>query len=226
MVGRFDDVSTLRINDNAYEQTYGTISQQKYVAKLWYFITKSTSVLKDFQKCQAEGATTCTITANGISTTYTKVTTTSDTVVDKKNNGGGICIYNRESTNNTCGYASIAKAGDYWITDVIGRPTKDEAKSKDTCDLSTFSVCRTNGDYYEASKLKCEKLGGRLATLAELKIAKQEGIFVNGGPGAWFWASEEQGGSTAYTLSRSGDNAGNGSYKDQSNGLIICVGNE
>ena len=226
LVGRFDDLGTLRVNDNAYEQTYGISEYKKYVGKLWYFITQSSSVLTGFDRCNVEKAKTCIITIDGISTTYNRVTTTSDTIIDKKNNGGEICIYNRESKNNTCGYVSISKAGDYWITDIIGRPTSTEAKSKETCDSSTFSICRTNGDYYEASKLKCEKLGGRLATVAELKIAKQEGTFVNGGPGAWFWALEEQGGFTAYTLSRSNDNADNGSFKDQSSGLIICVGNE
>ena len=226
LIGRFDDLGTLRVNDNAYEQGLeNNFTNQKYVGKLWYFVTQSISVLAGIQKCQAEGATTCTITANGISTTYTKVTTDTDTIVDKLSNGSAIsCIYDRNSNpTQTCdGYSSVAPAGEYWISDNLGTLTSSEAQDR-TGSVCTHSDCISNGDYYEAAKRKCAQSGGHLATLAELKIARVNGKMSDG----WFWASEEVTSSFTYHMSSNGNV--NGYYtrrKNNNSGQVICVGNE
>ena len=221
MVGRFDVVSTLRVNDNAYEQTYGTIAQQKYVAKLWYFITQSINALSGFDRCKMEGATTCTVTANGISATYTKVFTNTDTTVDTLYNGNTIsCIYDRNSNpQRTCdGYTSVAQKGEYWISDNLGTISANEAKDR-TGSVCTHGNCVVIGDYYEAAKRKCQNLGGHLASLAELKIANGNGKFNTGG---WYWASEEQDASNAYYMNSGGNTSS--ALKLYTDGQTICVG--
>ena len=145
LIGRFDDLGTLRVNDNAYEQTYGTVTNQKYVAKLWYFITQSVSALSGFDRCNLEDAATCTITANGVSVNYTKVMTDTDITIDKKSNGEELCSYNRETNKKECGYVSFAKAGEYWISDNLGKPSEEEAK--DMTGSVCGSYCENIGDY-------------------------------------------------------------------------------
>ena len=216
LVGRFDDLGTLRVNDNAYEQGLdNNFTNQKYVGKLWYFITQSTSVLTGFQKCQAEGATTCTITANGISTTYTKVTTTEDTNINYP------CLYNRETKAQECDeYTSTAKAGDYWITNNLGRVKAGDAKSEQACENSVYSLCSSNGDYYEAAKIKCEESGGHLANLAELKIAYNNGLTNNSEN--WVWASEEKAANNSYCMTKDGKLYT--CYKNFNDRQLICIG--
>lgn len=180
LVGRFDDLGTLRVNDNAYEQTYGTVTNQKYVAKLWFFITQSISALSGLDRCKAEGATTCTVTANGVSTTYSKIITNTDTNVEALSRYDNVCIYNRNSNpKQTCnGYTSVAVAGEYWISDNLGKLTQEEAKDL-TDSICTYNGCIENGDYYEAAKRKCAQSGGHLASLAELSIARTNGKMIN-----------------------------------------------
>ena len=230
MVGRFDDVGTLRVNDNAYEQTYGTIAQQKYVAKLWYFITQSISTLSGLDRCKLEGATTCTVTTNGNSVTYTKITTNTDTTVDKNYNGKPLCTYDRENNKSNCTtstYISASPAGDYWISSNLGSPTEEEAKdmtgSVCTYENSHNYNCVNSGDYYEAAKRKCAQAGGHLATLAELKIAKNTGIMQPGG--GFYFASEETLSYASCTMTGYGAVYLNNYHKSNSHGNVICVGN-
>ena len=150
LLGRFDDLGILRVNDNAYEQGQeNNLANKKYVGKLWYFITQSSSVLVGIQKCDAEGAKTCTITANGISTTYTKVTTNTDMTVKTYANGNSLrCIYNRDTNTKVCnGFNSTALAGEYWISNNLGLLTEEEAKDI-TGSICTNQNCANDGDYY------------------------------------------------------------------------------
>ena len=222
MVGRFDDLETLRVNDNAYEQGLeNNYTNQKYVGKLWYFITQSSSVLTGIQKCQAEGATTCTINKNGTSTTYTRIITNTDTVVDKLYTGDTLdCFYNRENNpqRDCTGYTSVAPAGEYWVSNNLGRLTKDEALDK-TGSICTHYNCTSYGDYYEAAKRKCAQSGGRLAKLAELQILYNNGIFSDG----WYWAAEERNTNNVYIIHSNGNVA---HYdKNSTRGQVICLGN-
>ena len=192
LIGRFDDLGTLRVNDNAYEQGLdNNLINQEYMIKLWHFINNNGdfNTKEQFTVCKATRANYCTLTINGTSTTYTRITTNTDTTVDKMYNGNAIsCIYDRNSNpQRTCnGYASVAPAGEYWISDNLGRLTEDEAKDM-TDSVCTHANCIANGDYYEAAKRKCAQYGGHLASLAELEIARANGKMASG----WLWASEE-----------------------------------
>ena len=70
MVGRFDDLGTLRVNDNAYEQSQNNnMDNKKYVAKLWSFATNSTiEPLSEFATCKLNNQATCTIIVDGVET--------------------------------------------------------------------------------------------------------------------------------------------------------------
>ena len=222
MVGRFDDLGTLRVNDNGFEQSQANnINNRKYMAKLWGFVNNTViELLSEFVICNANRLTTCTITsANGQEVTYTKITTNTDTTVDKISNGNKLCRYNRETNKNECRYVSIALAGEYWISDNLGKPTAEEAKdmAESVC---TLENCLNSGDYYEAAKRKCQSSGGHLATLAELSIARANGKMASG----WFWASEESGSNNSYNMYSNGV-LDNGYYKSIQNGQVICVGN-
>ena len=219
MVGRFDDLGTLRVNDNAYEQANGTTNQRNYVGKLWYFITQSPSVLIGIQKCQVEGAATCTVTNNGVSVTYTKIITTHDIVITEDQANHRLRTYDRE-TKSIKDNSSIAAAGYYWISDDLGKLSEEEAKDM------TGSVCKTqdcldNGDYYEAAKRRCDKNGGHLASLAELEIARNSGKISSDN---WYWASEEPYSSGGYILNGSTDNVSI-CLKYGKAQKFLCVGN-
>ena len=115
-------------------------------------------------------------------------------------------------------HISIAPVGEYWISEDLGGPTEEEAMDM------TGSICRIDDkkcefDYYQASIRKCEKLGGHLATLAELKIAYNNGKLS----GSVFPASEENYIGGLCVLS---GNTGSSSYsyKNMQNHHIICVG--
>ena len=218
MVGRFDDLGTLRVNDNAYEQTYGTKDQRKYVAKLWYFITMSDSVLNEFDRCTVRKQETCTINVNGVNVTYNKISSNRDIVMDKLHNGTQLCSYDRETQTSICGYAANAVSGDYWITGNLGTITASEAKSSATCSSSIYSACLTIGDYYEAARQKCENSGGRLANLAELRIAYENGVL----PYGRIWATEDSATNNAYMLNSNG-NVHTGA-KSFATSQVMCIG--
>ena len=204
MVGRFDDLGTLRVNDNAYEQSLSNnFTNQKYVGKLWYFITQSSSVLIGFDKCNVEKTKTCVITIDGVSTTYTKVTTTKDTEINKAD-GKPFCIYKKDSNpQQICNYISTAPKGDYWISDAsIGNIT--------------------NMNQYEATKRKCEAQGAHLASLAELEIARSKNKLGNN---SIFWSSEQPNSSQIYYLRSSGSASWNWTGSATANYKVICVGN-
>ena len=223
LIGRFDDIGTLRVNDNSYEQGIdNNLINQAYMIKLWHFINNNGdfNTKEQFAVCKATRASSCTITANGKSTNYTRITTNTDTTVDTLYNGNAIsCIYNRNSNpTRTCnGYASVAPEGEYWISDNLGRPTAEEAKDM-TGSVCTHANCTANGDYYEAAKRKCEAQGAHLATLAELSIARANGKMASG----WFWASEEDNSGSSYAMNSSGNV--NYSTKYLPNGQVLCVG--
>ena len=88
-----------------------------------------------------------------------------------------------------------------------------------TDSVCTSANCISNGDYYEAAKRKCQSSGGHLPTLAELKIAKNNGKF-NGG---WFWASEENSSAEAYLTFMSGNTIVNNATKGYTDTYVICV---
>ena len=223
LIGRFDEVGTLRVNDNAYEQGLeNNLTNQAYMIKLWHFINNSDnfSSKEQFATCKATRANSCTISVNGKNTTYTRITTNTDTTVDTLGNGNAIsCIYDRSSNQRTCnGYVSTAPAGDYWISDNLGRLTAEEAKDM-TDSVCTHANCIANGDYYEAAKRKCSQSGGHLASLAELEIARANGKMTSG----WFWPSEESDSYYSYVMTSNG----NVRYdtKGSRDGQVICVGN-
>ena len=90
---------------------------------------------------------------------------------------------------------------------------KAAAKSEENCATSTYTNCRSKGDFYNLAKTQCEQSGGRLATAAELKAM--------GKTSGYFWASEEYYSGTAYALYY-GDVGG--SDKDLSGTQAVCVG--
>lgn len=71
-----------------------------------------------------------------------------------------------------------------------------------TSSVCIHSECMENGDYYEAAKIKCEKSGGHLANLAELKIAYDNGFITS--TENWAWASEERSDKNSYCLTKTG----------------------
>ena len=219
LIGRFDDLGTLRVNDNGFEQSLtNNINNRKYMAKLWGFINNTTfNILSEFDICKQNNQTTCTIEVDGEAITYKRVQTTSDTVVDKFRNGSALCVYDRETKESTCGYTVTAPAGDYWISDSLGKLSESEAKSEETCNASIYENCETNGDYYEAAKLKCEKFGGHIANLAELKLSLS---YI---PVGWYKSSEEIDSETTYEMATSG-----ATYRPSKseNMPSICVGNK
>ena len=221
LIGRFDDLGTLRVNDNAYEQELDNNAiNQAYMIKLWHFINNMDLNSTDqFTVCKAQGLLTCVISLNGISTKYSRVITTSDTVVDTFSNGSHIdCIYNRNNNpEKTCGYDSIAPAGEYWITDSLGYIKESEAKDM-TGSVCTTQGCINNGDYYEAAKRRCQNSGGHLANLAELEIARQNGKLKTG----QFWASEELTSYYAFSFNTEGKVYNRSKY--ESIWRVICVG--
>ena len=222
LVGRFDDLGTLRVNDNAYEHGLENNEiNQKYMKKLWYFTTLNDSLLTGkFDKCNVNGQKTCTLNVNGTEVTYTKVTTTNDTT--KAPNG---CLYIRETGNCTRQNRITAPAGDYWMTGDLGRINVDDAKSEETCNASIFEYCETNGDYYEAAKIKCNKLGAHLATLPELKIASDNGL-ISGSYSYKYWAAEEVLSSNYASYMYSNTTIINRNEKATSENRVLCVGNE
>ena len=179
----------------------------------------SDSVLNEFDRCTVRKQETCTITKNGVETTYTKIISNQDVVINKYGAGGELlCLYNPETKIQNCdGFTSTAAAGEYWITNNLGTPTEAEAKSEKTCASSTYSLCTKNGDAYEAAKLKCEEAGGRLGNLAELEIARLNGKLTPG----WIYASEDKSSVTSYGTTSKGN------VRDihKSNGAqIFCIG--
>ena len=151
MVGRFDDLGTLRINDNAYEQTYGTTDQRKYVGKLWYFITQSTSVLTGIQKCQAEGAKICTVKIGNENIDYEQIFL--------------------ESTNSEY-YVKKYPSQTY---------TSDDAKSENNCKTSMDpDRCATDGDYWNLANTTCQLQGTRLPNEKELRALYSQGVLRAG----------------------------------------------
>lgn len=170
LLGRYDDIGSLRVNDNGYEQSLSNNTTNKqYMKKLWYALTHSDSGFSDFDKCSLEGKTTCTITKNGVSTTYTKYTLDEDIIVYYH-------TYNE----------SIARAGDYWIADNPITVTEADAKNMEgsTC---THNRCREYGDYWNAAKRICEAQGARLPKMAELTIAIDNGKLSGN---TYYFASE------------------------------------
>ena len=224
MVGRFDDIGTLRVNDNGFEQSQvNNINNRKYMAKLWGFVNNTViELLSEFVICNANRLTTCTITSSdGQEVTYTKITTNTDTTVDTLYTGNAIsCIYNRNSNpkQNCNGYTSTALAGEYWISDDLGAMSEEEAKDM-TGSVCTLGNCNSEGDYYEAAKRKCQSSGGHLATLAELEIARTNGKITS----VWFFASEELNSSNMYTMNRFGSVSS--TNKGNTSGHVLCVGN-
>ena len=223
LIGRFDDIGTLRVNDNAYEQGLDNNAEnKKYMTKLWYFT--GNLQLTGFAKCSAEGKTICTIkNTDGQDVRYTKIITTNDTT------SSHWCNYDRTTKDRKCyGHTSIAPAGEYWISDNLGGPTEAEAKDL-TGSVCTSQECIDYGDYYEASKRKCAKSGGRLPTLAELSIIVENGNVAfakaNGEQsGGWHWAAEENYTLWSYIMH---DDGYMYYYEKWSKGAnLMCVGNE
>ena len=196
MVGRFDDLGTLRVNDNAYEQSQeNNLANQKYVKKLWYFLTNQESLLGEFDICNLKNKNTCSVTKNGVTTTYTKVPTT-----------------------NT-------QAGNYWISNNLGKISGTAAKSQETCNQSLLSNCLSAGDYYEAAKIECNKRGGHLPSSTELNIAYKNGKLSKT---TWFIVSNNYSNSHAvifYTNYGTNDGYSTINYKYKlNNDKIVCVG--
>ena len=147
-----------------------------------------------------------------------RITTNTDTTVDTANNSE-ICKYNRNNPKKrTCGYASIAPEGEYWISDNLGAPTEAEAKDM-TGSVCSVADCVSRGDYYEAAKRRCQNSGGHLANLAELEIARQNGKLKNGS----FWAAEEQYWHYSYVMKSDGNVYGDA--KHHLTAQVICAGN-
>ena len=225
LLGRFDDLGTLRVNDNAYEQGLdNNLITQAYMIKLWHFINNNDINAKEqFTTCKATGVNTCKISVNGISTTYTRITTNTDTTLDALNNSNVItCIYNRDNNpKQTCnGYTSVTPAGEYWISDNLGKINEDEAQDMTS---SVCTICTADGDYYEAAKRKCSLLGGHLATLTELSIARSNDKMNSITGNTFAWASEENTSNSAYVIFSTG-NILRGILKGSQNGYVICVG--
>ena len=225
MVGRFDDLGTLRVNDNAYEQSQmNNMNNKEYMVKLWGFTTNTKiALLSELASCSLNKVTTCTVTINGTSVTYSKVTSNSDTIVDALYNGNPItCIYNKDSNpQRTCsGYTSIAPAGEYWISQDLGKINAADAKS--VCASSVYGDCTKYGDYHYASKLKCEALGGRLPNMAELLLATQNGK-IRSQNNIRYWASEEGASNNGYFMELGTIR----SYgKGNSYNRVVCIGVE
>ena len=151
------------------------------------------------------------------------IITNTDTTVDKMYNGNAIsCIYDRNSNpQRTCnGYASVAPAGEYWISDKFNAPTEAEAQNK-TGSVCNTDLCISNDDYYEAAKRKCIQSGGHLATLAELEIARINEKLTN--DSAAFWSSEES--TSYYAYYMRGTGFVNHLHKPTANAKFICIGN-
>ena len=72
------------------------------------------------------------------------------------------------------------KVGDYYIK-IYGPGTTSEQDAKDlTGSICTSNDCLINGDYWNAAKRKCESQGARLATVAEIRSLREQGIINNG----------------------------------------------
>ena len=246
LIGSFDNIGSLRVNDNGFEQAQENNNVNKnYMTKLWGFINNTLTAgsaggigtnepeeqLTGFAKCNAEDATTCIITIDGVSTKYTKYHQANNIDVSKFNSGSNLdCLYDRETKTTDCdtGFTSSAAAGDYWISDVLGMVSEEEAKSDETCETSTlgFQGCKSGGDYYEASLRKCEKAGGHLTTIAEYKIAYNSGIVGN--TWDWYFVQEEYSDNMAYEM-RSRDGGPERHLKNsyyRSSHYVVCIGNE
>ena len=205
MIGRFDDIGSLRVNDNGYEQSISdNTTNKQYMKKLWYAMNLSNSGFSEFDKCNLEGKAECTITKNGVSTTYKKYTADEDVIV----------YY-----HTYC--ESIAKAGEYWIADPI-TITADDAKDMEgsTC---THRNCTKNGDYWNAAKRICESQGAHLPKMAELIIAIDNGKMSENTSS---YASETKNDHTVYEMSSNGRPTTTSKDSGAINGgtnQVICV---
>ena len=82
--------------------------------------------------------------------------------------------------------------------------------------------CISIGDYYEAAKRKCAQSGGHLATLAELRIARENGKRANNS--GYYWVAEERGAEYAYLVYNAAVH--DSIYKDYAAGQVMCIGGE
>ena len=220
LIGRFDDLGTLRVNDNAYEQGLDdNLINQAYMIKLWHFINNNGefNTKEQFAVCKATRANSCKITVNGKSTNYTRINTTED--IEK----GPYSIYDRNSDSHIISnYTSSAPKGEYWISDNLGKLTANEAKDL-TGSICISWGCINNGDYYEATKRKCAEQGAHLANIAELNIAYENGKLTGNG---YYFASEESNYPSererTYCLNING-NLGYNCAKNNSSNKGICV---
>ena len=145
MVGRFDDIGTLRVNDNAYEQGLSNnLINQAYMIKLWHFINNNVdfNAKEQFRICKISSRATCEINVNGILTTYTKVTI-----------GNNSISFQNDSCKSSCPYITSESIADNYYIASYGSISSAEA--------AEF------GSYYKAAKYKCESQGARLPKAAE-----------------------------------------------------------
>ena len=200
LLGRFDDLGTLRVNDNAYEQGLRVNDNayeqgldnnevnKKYMTKLWYFT--GNLQLTGLAKCKAERAKTCIINVDGRNITYTLVTTTGDTTLTESQLAKVDCVYERETHSCKSSYNPVAPAGDYYVSEDFGHDfvSEEESKSADNCATSVYNNCKNYGDYWNAARTKCEAQGAHLPTLVEHKLIN-ENLYEY--PDGSYWAMEQ-----------------------------------
>ena len=195
LLGRFDEVSTLRVNDNGFEQAQEDNElNQKYMKKLWYFITQSDSILNDFDKCKLKNQETCKITVDGLETTYNRVMISEYTY-----GNGNIWCYNPETGRSNIKCNTTTTPGIYYV----------EKPSLKTSDFKT----------YEEAIEKCEKQGARLATMAELSEMWSSGALSC--QNYWIWA-DNMSYNVAYTIN-CGLNAREGRTKERRDFFSVCI---
>ena len=226
LLGRFDDLGTLRVNDNAYEQgQLSNTKNKKYMAKLWSFATNTNieAVSDSFALCKANNAQTCTVTnAKGEEVEYVLVSISNDYPYTYTG-ANEVCVYDRENKTQICDYTSSATPGSYYIKNYQVVISDEYGKSEENCKTSISEICETSGDYWNAAKEKCESEGARLPNIAELRSLAKSGKLSWGG----YWSSEENNtfrANIVYSSNASVDYFGkknNGSWTK-----VICVGNE
>ena len=178
-----------------------------------------------------------TYTCEGSTLTWEKTTISDDetensTLTKDDVTGGILCTYEYDSKNdkyveNCENVESKVSAGDLFVTDPL-ELSQDEAQSADNCKYSIDKEsCENHGDYYILAKRKCEEQGGRLPTLAELKVLrnKQDGTISGGN----YRASETRGDQAllSWILNRKSSIVPSYNYNDSFFGRVdaVCVGN-